>query len=123
MRESNIKRVKNYLKRNTRGGYFITHSKNARARTRGKFRSDQNRRYAESGAFAAECVNVLHGSMANHFGFFAKVIYRNYEAREIILDKAYEYASCQRQGEIESALGAFISWLDKSYPKPEGGVR
>ena len=95
----------------TRTGCFTTDYKNAPARVR------QKKRYDDSGDAAYECVHVVHGSFAEHFRFVAKIVYRNFEERGRIIDKAYELASRERQGEIHCALSAFLRWLDRNYPK------
>ena len=41
--------------------------------------------------------------------------------RRFIVDKAYYYASCHRQGEVRDGVTAFQAWLRKEY-KREGGA-
>ena len=41
---------------------------------------------------------------------------RHFDRRRI-LDRAYFYASCQRQGEVRDAVTAFQAWLRKEFPK------
>lgn len=119
MKESKIKKVKNYPKRKSRTGYFITGSKNApaRVRTRAERKAEQLERFRKAGEDAAYCVDILRGSMTDHFGFFAKKLYENAAETEAIVGMADECASCERQGLIRRSLTAFVSWLSKNYPK------
>ena len=71
--------------------------------------------YEEAGIAAAEIV-------ANCFPRNVKDIplwawYCRHFDRERIVDRAYFYASCQRQGEVRDAVTAFQAWLRKEFPK------
>ncbi len=69
--------------------------------------------YAEAGETAAEIV-------ANCFPHGAKDVrlwawYCRHFDRRLILDRAYFYASCQRQGEVRDGVTAFQAWLRKEF--------
>ena len=74
--------------------------------------------YREAGAAAAEIVGSCFGTMANDYALWAWYC-RHFDTR-LIVEKAHEYASMQRCGEVRDALTAFQSWLTKEFPK--GGM-
>ena len=42
--------------------------------------------------------------------------------RRLILDKAYYYASCARQGEVRDGVTAFQAWLRKEFGAKGGAA-
>jgi len=75
--------------------------------------------YAEAGAAADEIVGNCFPALADHIGFLAlKCRHGN---ATLIVEKAYECASRERQGEIRNGIGVFLAWVDRRYPK--GGAR
>ena len=75
--------------------------------------------YDEAGAAADEIVGNCFGT-AGDLGLWAW--YCRHFDRERIVEKAYEYASMQRQGEVRDAVTAFQAWLGKEYGR-KGGAR
>ena len=76
--------------------------------------------YAEAGETAAEIV-------ANCFPHGAKDVrlwawYCRHFDRRLILDRAYFYASCQRQGEVRDGVTAFQAWLRKEFGAKGGAA-
>ena len=76
--------------------------------------------YAEAGEMAAEIV-------ANCFPHGAKDVrlwawYCRHFDRRLILDRAYFYASCQRQGEVRDGVTAFQAWLRKEFGAKGGAA-
>ena len=86
-----------------------TSSKPARAYAR-KRRLRCTCSYDEAGAAADEIVGNCFGT-AGDLGLWAW--YCRHFDRERIVEKAYEYASMQRQGEVRDAVTAFQAWLRK----------
>ncbi len=86
-------------------------SKTARAYAR-KRRIPCTCSYDEAGAAADEIVGSCFGS-AGDLGLWAW--YCRHFNRKRIVDKAYYYASCQRQGELRDAVTAFQAWLSEEY--------
>jgi len=74
--------------------------------------------YDEAGAAADEIVGNCFGT-AGDLDLWAW--YCRHFDRERIVDKAYAYASMQRQGEVRDAVTAFQAWLSKEYGE-RGGV-
>ena len=66
------------------------------------------------GAAADEIVGCCFGTMKDHalWAWYC----RHFDAGRIV-DKAHEYASMQRQGEVRDAVTAFQAWLKKEYGK------
>ena len=82
-------------------------------RPRARARQSVKSQYAEAGAAADELIRILGGSPANDRGTWAFYCYHHDIG--IILDKAYEFASMRRQGEIRNAVTRFQKWLIDSY--------
>ena len=95
-----------------------THSKTARAYAR-KRRLRCTCSYDEAGAAADEIIGNCFGT-AGDLGLWAW--YCRHFNRKRIVDKAYYYASCQRQGEVRNGVAAFQAWLSEEYGK-KGGAR
>ena len=93
-------------------------SKPARAHVR-KRRLRCTCSYDEAGAAADEIIGNCFGT-AGDLGLWAW--YCRHFDRERIVEKAYEYASMQRQGEVRDAVTAFQAWLGKEYGE-KGGAR
>jgi hypothetical protein len=93
-----------------------TSSKLARAYAR-KRRLRCTCSYDEAGAAADEIVGNCFGT-AGDIGLWAW--YCRHFDREQIVEKAYEYASMQRQGEVRDAVTAFQAWLRKEYGERKG---
>ena len=70
--------------------------------------------YEEAGAAADEIVGSCFGTMRDHalWAWYC----RHFDTRRIV-EKAHEYASMQRQGEVRDAVTAFQAWLKKEYRK------
>ena len=76
--------------------------------------------YSIAGAAADELIRILNPSdRSGSRKLWAYYCYHH--DPEIIIDKAYECASCARQGELRSAVAAFQHWLSNSFR--EGGAR
>ena len=75
--------------------------------------------YDEAGALADEIVGSCFGGAGDHalWAWYC----RHFDGRRIV-EKAHEYASMQRCGEVRNALTAFQSWLGKEYGA-KGGAR
>ena len=87
------------------GSYENPPRPRARTRTRG--------RYAEAGAAADELIAILGGDPGRDRGTWAFYCYHH--DIEIILDKAHEFASRSRQGELRCPVRAFQRWLQRAY--------
>ena len=100
-----------------------THSNSKPARayasTHAKRRLPCTCTYDEAGAAADEIVGNCFGAAGDH-GLWAW--YCRHFDRERIVDKAYAYASMQRQREVRDAVTAFQAWLSEEYGK-KGGAR
>ena len=70
----------------------------------------------EEAGWAAQHIieTVLHAPQSNHRLWSAFCLYNN---PEDIIHLAYEYASYDRQGEIDNPVTAFQAKLNKSYPE------
>ena len=107
------------VKRKQDGVIYITPLKTAHARAGAHARRPPcTCSYAEAGEAAAEIV-------ANCFPRHAKdaplwAWYCRHFDRKLIVNRAYYYASCQRQGEVRDAVTAFQSWLKAMFPKKGG---
>ena len=95
-----------------------TSSKLARAYAR-KRRLPCTCSYDEAGAAADEIVGNCFGT-AGDLGLWAW--YCRHFNRRLIVEKAYEYASMQRQSEVRDAVTAFQAWLSEEYGR-KGGAR
>ena len=93
-----------------------THSKPARAYARRN--PPCTCTYDEAGAAVDEIVGNCFGA-AGDIDLWAW--YCRHFDRKRIVDKAYGYASMQRQGEVRDAVTAFQAWLSKEYGE-RGGV-
>ena len=71
-------------------------------------------RYREAGAAADEIIETCFGTDEDR-DLWAYYCYHHDIG--IILDRAYEYASMHRQGEIRNPVTAFQRWLQKSFGK------
>ena len=96
-----------------------TSSKTARAHAR-KRRPPCTCSYDEAGTAAREIIANCFPHCAKDFAIWAW--YCRHFNRNRIVDMAYYYASCQRQGELRDAVTAFQAWLGKEYGK-KGGAR
>ena len=109
------------IKRKQYGGLLLNPISVPRARTR----ACEGRRLActctfcEAGEAAMEIVANCFGSLESDFRIWAWYC-RHFDRRRIV-DRAYFYASCQKCGEIRSAITAFQSWLQKEF-SAKGGV-
>ena len=75
--------------------------------------------FAKVGEAAMEIIDNCFGSLERDFRIWAW--YCRHFDRHRIVDRAYFYASCQKCGEIRSAITAFQSWLRKEF-SAKGGV-
>ena len=75
--------------------------------------------FREAGEAAAEIVANCFGSESRDLRIWAWYC-RHFDRRRIV-DRAYFYASCQKCGEIRSAITAFQSWLRQEF-STKGGV-
>ena len=88
-----------------------TCSKTARAHVRRKLPCACS--FSEAGAAAAEIVGNCFPRGAKDFALWAW--YCRHFNRRLIVDKAYYYASCHRQGEVRDGVSAFQAWLRKEF--------
>jgi len=124
MAKENERKEAKERKRKQDGGVFINpHSNTARAREGVHARKRHlpcTCSYAEAGEASAEIVANCFPHYAKDFALWAW--YCRHFNRRLIIDKAYYYASCQRQGEVRDGVTAFQAWLRKEYgAKPEAG--
>ena len=99
--------------RETIPGYLRNQvSKTARAYARPKLKCTCS--YEAAGAAADEIVGCCFGTMKDHalWAWYC----RHFDAGRIV-DKAHEYSSMQRCGEVRDAVTAFQAWLKKEYRK------
>lgn len=75
--------------------------------------------FAEAGAAADEIVGSCFGTMRDHSLW---AWYCRHFDRALIIEKAHEYASMQRCGEIRNAIAAFQSWLRKEFGSKGGAI-
>jgi len=87
--------------------------KPAGARTRAR------ERYQEANLAALEIMDALGSTSKLDHRLWAYYCYHH--DRDIILEKAYEYASMQRQGEVRDAIRAFQAWLSRAFWEKEKG--
>ena len=111
-REKRSKREERKVKRKQSRVSFETHFKPACARAYAKRRLPCTCSYAEAGAAADEIVGNCFGT-AGDLDLWAW--YCRHFDRNAIVEKAHEYASMQRQGEVRDAITAFQSWLSETY--------
>ena len=90
---------------------YETSSKPARAYAR-KRRLRCTCSYDEAGA-AAEIVGNCFPQNAKDYALWAW--YCRHFDRSRIVERAYYYASCRRQGEVRDGVAAFQSWLRKEF--------
>ena len=108
-------------KRKQYRGLYLNPISVPRARTR----ACEGRRLActctfrEAGEAAMEIIDNCFGTLESDFRIWAWYC-RHFDRRRIV-DRAYFYASCQKCGEIRSAITAFQSWLQKEFDA-KGGV-
>ena len=113
-RKKRSKRKERKVKRKQDGGLLTNPlCKTARAYAR-KRRLRCTCSYDEAGAAADEIVGNCFGTAGDH-GLWAW--YCRHFDRERIVEKAYEYASMQRQSEVRDAVTAFQAWLGEEYGK------
>ena len=117
------KERKGKVKRKQDGGLFINplgYAARARGGAHAKRRLPCTCSYAEAGEAAAEIVGNCFPHCAKDFTLWAW--YCRHFDRRLIIDKAYYYASCHRQGEVRDGVSAFQAWLRKEYgARPEAG--
>ena len=116
-REKRNKREQRKVKRKQDGVSLETHSKTAHARENihARRRLPCTCSYDEAGAAADEIVGNCFPQGAKDFALWAW--YCRHFNRRLIVDKAYYYASCHRQGEVRDGVSAFQAWLRKEYGK------
>ena len=112
-REKRSKREERKVKRKQDGVIFITHLKTARSHVRRNLPCACS--FSEAGEAAAEIVGNCFPQGAKDFALWAW--YCRHFNRRLIVDKAYYYASCHRQGEVRNGVSAFQAWLRKEYGK------
>ena len=88
-------------------------SKTARAHVRRKLPCACS--FSEAGAAAAEIVGNCFPQNAKDYALWAW--YCRHFDRNRIVERAYYYASCQRQGEVRDGVAAFQAWLRKEFGK------
>ena len=93
-----------------------TCSKTARAHVRRKLPCACS--FSEAGAAAAEIVGNCFPPNAKAYALWAW--YCRHFDRSRIVDRAYYYASCERQGEVLDGVAAFQAWLRKEYGERKG---
>ena len=76
--------------------------------------------YAEAGDAAYEIVANCFGTKGD-FALWA--FYCRHFNRRRILDKAYEYASMCRNGELRDPVTAFQAWLSAEFGSQAGGTK
>ena len=86
-------------------------SKTARAHERRKLPCACS--FSEAGAAAAEIVGNCFPQNAKDYALWAW--YCRHFDRNRIVERAYYYASCQRQGEVRDGVAAFQAWLRKEF--------
>ena len=76
--------------------------------------------YAEAGEAVLEIIDNCFGSVKKDCRSWAWYC-RHFDRRRIV-DQAYYYASCQRCGEVKSAVSAFQSWLRQEFGTKGGAA-
>ena len=115
-RKKRSKRKERKVKRKQDGVIFITHLKTARAHVRRKLPCACS--FSEAGTAAAEIVGGCFPQCAKDFALWAWYC-RHFDRRRIV-ERAYYYASCERQGEVRDGATAFQAWLRKEYGERKG---
>ena len=122
-RKKRSKRKERKVKRKQAGGLYVNPLSNtacacARAGVRER-RLPCTCTYAEAGEAAAEIVCNCFGAESDRdlWAWYC----RHFDRRRIV-DRAYFYASCQRQGEVRDAVTAFQAWLRKEYGSKGGAA-
>ena len=82
---------------------------------KGRGRQRNVSRYQLAGAAADELIDILGGNADRDRGTWGYYCYHHDIG--IILDKAHEIASRDRQGELRNPVTAFQRWLQRSYGK------
>jgi hypothetical protein len=112
MAKENERKEAKERKRKQDGGLLINpHGKTAHARAHA--RPPCTCTYAEAGEAAAEIAANCFPQSAKDLPLWAWYC-RHFDRRRIV-DKAYYYASCQRQNEVRDGVTAFQAWLRKEY--------
>ena len=102
------------VKRKQDGGLCLNPSKSAHARASVRARRRPcTCTYREAGEAAAEIVCNCFPHRVADIPLWAW--YCRHFDRRLILDKAYYYASCARQGEVRDGVTAFQAWLRKEF--------
>ena len=120
-RKKRSKRKERKVKRKQAGGLLTNpccNSAHARASVRAR-RLPFTCTYEAAGEAAAEIVCNCFGAESD-FALWAWYC-RHFNRRRIV-DRAYFYASCQRQGEVRDAVTAFQAWLRKEYGAKGGAA-
>ena len=123
MAKENERKEAKERKRKQDGGLFINpHSNTARARegAHARRRPPCTCSYAEAGEASAEIVANCFPRCAKDFALWAW--YCRHFNRRLIVDKAYYYAACHRQGEVRDGVTAFQAWLRKEYKQESGSA-
>ena len=106
------------VKRKQSGGLYVNpKGKTARAHVRRKLPCACS--FSEAGEAAAEIIANCFGEESD-LDLWAWYC-RHFDRRRIV-DRAYFYASCQRQGEVRDAVTAFQAWLRKEYGAKGGAA-
>ena len=114
-REKRSKREERKVKRKQSRVSLETHSKPARAYARR--RPPCTCTYDEAGAAVDEIVGNCFGA-AGDIDLWAWYC-RHFDRRRIV-ERAYYYASCERQGEVRDGVTAFQAWLGKEFGERGG---
>ena len=120
-RKKRSKRRERKVKRKQAGGLYVnpfSNTAHARAGVRSR-RLPCTCTYAEAGEAAAEIIANCFGTESD-LDLWAWYC-RHFDRRRIV-DRAYFYASCQRQGEVRDAVTAFQAWLRKEYGAKGGAA-
>ena len=110
------------VKRKQAGGLYLNPDSKpacARAGAHARRRPPCTCTYDEAGEAAAEIVGNCFGAESD-LDLWAWYC-RHFDRRRIV-DRAYFYASCQRQGEVRDAVTAFQAWLRKEYGAKGGAA-
>ena len=120
-RKKRSKRKERKAKRKQAGGLYVNPCCNTARACAGvrERRSPCTCTYAEAGEAAAEIVGNCFGAESD-LALWAWYC-RHFNRRRIV-DRAYFYASCQRQGEVRDAVTAFQAWLRKEYGAKGGAA-
>ena len=121
MAKENERKEAKERKRKQDGGLFINPFKPActRAGVRAR-RRPCTCTYREAGDAAAEIIANCFPHRAEDFALWAW--YCRHFSRRRIVDRAYYYASCQRQDEVRDGVTAFQAWLRKEFGAKGGAA-